>query len=120
MGPTHSVWAILDHRQPRSLDQLGGSLSRCRKRHNSIGIPVNYQRGYIDASYILAEVFMPGRHAGNTGRRRSARGNIPARLDCLFADALTQQDISVVDILEKLDQESRAVRGNRFLHIIEP
>src|ERR1039458_5181963 len=119
MGPSYAVRPISHHQQAGSLDQLGGSESRCGNRHNPVCIALNDQRGYVDALEILAEIFMPGWHTSKTRRRRGACCNVPASLDGLFADALTQQEVRVVEILEKLGEERVTICDNGFLDAIE-
>ena len=61
-------------------------------------------------------------HAGTQARlavAEAARRDIPARLDGLFADALAQQAIGVVEILEKLGEERVTVRGDGLLDTLE-
>src|SRR5579859_678004 len=62
---------------------------------------------------------MPRRDARQTGRSRGAGCDIPASVDGLFADALSQQEIGVVEILEKLGEERVPVGGNGFLNPLE-
>src|SRR5882762_4816588 len=62
---------------------------------------------------------MPGWHTCKTRSRRSAGCNVPARLDGLFADAHTQQDVGVVEILEELGEERVTICNNGFLNAIE-
>src|SRR5438270_2214613 len=103
--PSYAVRPIFHDEQTGSLDQLGGPLSRCGNRHNPVCIAVNDQRGYVDAFEVLAKILMPGWHTGKTCRGRGAGRCVPASLDCLFADAFTQEKIRVVEILEKLGKE---------------
>ena len=62
---------------------------------------------------------MPCRHASETGRSRGAGRDIPASLDGLFADALAQQEVRVVEILEKLGEERVTVGGDGLLDPVE-
>src|SRR5271157_2822077 len=62
---------------------------------------------------------MPGRYASKTGRGGRTRGHIPAGLNGLFADTLTQQRVCVVEILEKLGEEGVTVRCDSFLDSLE-
>ena len=62
---------------------------------------------------------MPGRYASKTGRGGSACGHIPASLNGLFADTLTQQRVCVVEILEKVGEEGVTVRSDSFLDSLE-
>ena len=62
---------------------------------------------------------MPGWHTSKTGSGRGAGCNVPARLDGLFADALTQEDIRVVEILEKLGEERLTIGDDGFLDAFE-
>src|SRR6266852_1495503 len=119
MCPSYAVRPILHHEQAGTLDQLGGPQSRCRNRHNPVCIAVNDQRGYVDALEIFAEILMPCRHASKTRRGRGAGCDIPASLDGLFADALTQEKVRVVEILEKLGEERVTICDNGFLDAFE-
>src|ERR1022692_4101723 len=119
MCPRYAVRPISHHAQAGSLDQLGGPESRCRNRHNPVCIAVNDQRRYVNALEILAEIFMPRRHTSKTRRGGGAGCNVPASPDGLFADALTQEDIRVVEILEKLVEERVTISDNGFLDAIE-
>src|ERR1700688_58423 len=62
---------------------------------------------------------MPGRYASKTGRGGGSGCDVPASLDGLLADALAQQKIRVVEILEKVGEERVAVRGDGFLDSLE-
>src|SRR5216684_6658817 len=62
---------------------------------------------------------MPCWHTSKTGCGRGAGCNVPASLDGLFADALTQEDVRVVEILEKLGEERVAICDDGFLDAIE-
>src|SRR5580693_3177712 len=58
---------------------------------------------------------MPSRYASKTGRGGRTGGHIPAGLNGLFADTLTQQRVCVVEILEKVGEEGVTVRSDTFL-----
>src|ERR1022692_4651825 len=62
---------------------------------------------------------MPCRDRSQAGRGGGARCHVPACLDSLFADALAQQEIRVVEILEELGEERVAVCGHGFLDPVE-
>src|ERR1039457_6238455 len=62
---------------------------------------------------------MPCRHASETGRTRIAGCDVPARLNGLFADTLPQQEIRVVEIIEKLGEKPVTVCGAGFLNSLE-
>src|ERR1700684_3167080 len=68
---------------------------------------------------ILAEVLMPCGDASEAGRSRGAGRHVPACVDSLFADALAQQEIRIVEILEKLGEERVTVRGDGFFDPLE-
>ena len=62
---------------------------------------------------------MPRGHAREACRGRGASGEVPACLDSLFANALAQQLIRIVEILEKIGEERVTVRGDGFLNPFE-
>src|SRR5258708_15149733 len=105
MRPGDAVRAILHYHVASALDQLRATCSRSADRQNAVRVAMNDQRRHIDALDILAKVLMPRWHASERRRRRGASRNVPARLDSLFTDALTKQQISVVKILEKLSEK---------------
>src|SRR5450631_270238 len=105
MGPNDAVRSILNRDQTGSFDQFGGPKSRRGNRHNAVGVAVNNQRRHVDALEIFAEILMPGWHAGKTRCGGGSRGDVPASLNRLLADALTQQQVRVVEILEELRKE---------------
>src|SRR5258707_9468254 len=119
MCPSYAVRPILHHKQAGSLDELSRPPSRRSNRHNPVCVPVNDQGGYVGALEIFAEIFVPGRHTCKTCRGRCACGNVPASLDRLFADALSQKEVCVVEILEKLGKEGVAICDDGFLDAIE-
>src|SRR5438128_10240381 len=80
-----------------------------------VRIAVNDQRGHVDPSNVLAEVFMPGWHACKTGRGRGSGCHVPARLHSLFAHLLAPQQVRVIEILEKLSEEHVSICDDRFL-----
>ena len=67
----------------------------------------------------LAEVLMPCRYASETGRRRGATRDVPVGLNGLFADTFAQQEIRVVEVLEKLREERITVGDDGFLDSLE-
>src|SRR4029077_3354164 len=119
MRPSYAMRPILHHEQTGSLDELSRPLPRCSNRQNPVCVSVNDQGGYVDALEILAEVFMPGWNTSKTRRGRGAGCNVPASLDRLFADALSQKEVCVVEILEKLGEERVAICDDGFLNAIE-
>src|SRR5258708_36271910 len=62
---------------------------------------------------------MPGRYASQPGRGGRTGGHIPAGLNGLFADTLTQLGVGVVEILEKVGEEGVPVRSDSFLDSLE-
>src|SRR5258708_32634628 len=80
---------------------------------------MDYQRGDVYTRQVLVEIFMPRRHARETGRGRGAGRHVPTGLHSLFADAFAQQEIGVVEILEKLGEERVTVRGDGLLDALE-
>src|SRR6266851_5715366 len=62
---------------------------------------------------------MPCRDAGETCRSRGACCDVPARLNGLFADALAQQEICVVEILKEFGEERVTVCRDGLLDPLE-
>ncbi len=110
---------ILHHHQAGALDQLGGSQSGRADRHNPVCVALNHQRGNVDTGQVLTEVLMPGGHAGETGGGGGRGCDVPARLHGLLADALAQQLIGIVEILEEFGEKGVAIRGDGFFYSIE-
>src|ERR1019366_508404 len=102
-----------------SVDQLSGPESRSGDRQNPIRIALDHQRGHVDTGQILAEVPMPGWHTSQTGRGRGLSGDVPTGLDGLFAHALAQQEIRVIEILEEIGEECITVCSDSFLDSLE-
>src|SRR5215467_3599785 len=102
--------------QLSTIDQLGGAFASCGERHDAVRVAVNNKRGNVDASDVFAKVFVPGGNARKTGGRRGARRDIPCGLNGLLADALSQQLIGVVEVLEKLGEEGIAVSNDGSLN----
>src|SRR3984893_13731612 len=119
MGPGYAVRSILHHDQASSLDQLAGTPSRGRDWQNPVRIAVNHQCRNINAGKVIAEVLMPSGYACKTRCCRSASGEIPASLDGLFADALAQQQVRVVEVLEEFGEERIAICSDGFLDPLE-
>ena len=68
--PIDGVRSMLHDQLARSFDELGGAKACGRHGKDAVGIPLNHQRGHVDTSQVLAEVFMPGwdaREAGGSG-----------------------------------------------------
>src|ERR1700722_1174001 len=89
--PRDAVWALFHDEQASPFDELGGAQPRSRDWKNAVGISLNHQGGHIDAGEIPAEVLVPGRDTGQAGGGGGSGRYIPAGLDGLFADTLTQQ-----------------------------
>ena len=62
---------------------------------------MNDQCGHIDVTQMVAEVLMSCRHTGEAGRGRGAGCDVPAGLHRLVADALTEQEVGDIDIVER-------------------
>ena len=62
---------------------------------------------------------MPSCDAGEAGGGRGTRCQVPTCLHGLFRNALIQEQISVVEVLEKLREERVPVRGDGFLDSLE-
>jgi len=100
-------------------EEFGSALSRCREGHNTVVIAMDHQRRNIHASQVLSEVFMPGWNTSQASRRRRAGGDIPTGLDDLLTDALTQEQIGIVEILEEFAEENVSISSYCFLNAIE-
>ena len=105
---------VLHGQQARPFDELGGARSRRRDRKDPVGIPLNHQRGHVDARQVLAEVFMPGWDAREAGGGRGARRDVPTGLDDLFADTLSQEYVGVIEILKQTGEEGIPVSSYRL------
>ena len=119
MCPGDAVRSILDYDRAGSLDHLGSAESRGSDGQNSVRIAVNDQCRYVNASQVLPEVLMPGWHASETGRGRSSGCHVPARPNGFFADALAQEKVRVVEILEKVGEERVTICDDGFLDPLE-
>src|SRR5260370_33104853 len=119
MSPNDAVRSILNRDQTGSFDQFGGPKSRRGKRHNAVRVAVNDERRHVDAPEIFAEILVPAWHAGKTRCGRGSSGDVPASLNRLLADALTQQHVRVEEILEELRKEDVTVCHDRFLNAFE-
>src|ERR1035441_7028472 len=64
-------------------------------------------------------VLIPCWHASETGRGRGASCDVPAGLDGLIANALAQQEVRVVEILEEIGEERVTVCGDGILDSLE-
>jgi hypothetical protein len=84
------VRSVLHDQLARSFDELAGAKACGRNGKDAVGIPVNHEGGYIDASQVFAEVFMPGLDACQAGGSGGAGRDVPTGLDDLFADTLSQ------------------------------
>ena len=70
MSPSDSVRSIFHDQLARSFDELRRGQSCSCDGKDAVGIALNHQRGHVDTSQVLAEVFMPGwdaREAGGSG-----------------------------------------------------
>src|SRR5579864_4611144 len=80
---------------------------------------MNHERRHIDLRYILAKIFMPRWNAGEARVRRSNRSRVPTRLNGLLANAFSQVNIRVVEVLEELGEERVTIGAHRFLDSFE-
>src|SRR5438093_1032693 len=119
MRPSDAVGAILHHCEAGSFDQLGGAVSGGGDGENPVGVAVNDQRGHVDAGEVFAEILMPSWHACETSRGRGAGCEVPACPHGLLTDTFSKQLIGVVEIFEKLGEESVTVGGYSFLDAFE-
>src|SRR5260370_5460997 len=76
---------------------------------------MHYQSGHIDPWEILAEVGIPGLHTSKAGRGRGSGCDVPTGMNRLVAELLTELDVGVVEILEKLGEERVTVCHHGFL-----
>src|SRR5580700_153242 len=114
--PRDAMRTVLHHHLACSFDELCGAPSRSCDGQDAVGIPLDHQGRHIDAGQVLAEVFMPGWDAREAGDCGGTRRDVPAGLDGLFADTLSQQYICVVEILEETGKESTPVSCYRLLY----
>src|SRR5215467_4919849 len=119
MGPCDVVRTAFDDVQLSTFDQLGSAFAGGGERHDTVRVAVNDQRGNVDSNDVFAKVFVPGGNARKSSRRRGARCDIPAGLNGLLADALSQQLIGIVEVLEKLRKKGIAVSNDGFLNALE-
>src|SRR5579871_221281 len=80
---------------------------------------MNDQGRNIDLRNILAEVLVPGGHAGQTSRGGSNRSDIPAGLNRLLADPLSEILVGVVEVFEEIGEERVTVSAHLFLDSFE-
>ena len=99
--PRDAVWAILHDELARPLDKLGSAQSRSRDGEDAVGVPLNHQRGHIDAGQVRAEVFVPGCNTREAGGGGGSGCDVPAGPQNFFADALTQEHVGVVEIIKE-------------------
>jgi hypothetical protein len=107
---------VLHHHLTCSFDELYGSPSRSCDGQDAVSIPLNYECGHIDASQIVAEVLMPGWDARPARGRGGIGRDVPTGLNGLFANALSQQYVGVVEILKESAEESIPVTCYRLLY----
>src|SRR6267154_22970 len=105
---------VLHGQQARPFDELGGAKACGCYGKDAVGIPLNYKRGHVDASQVLAEVFMPGWDASQAGSSGSTGRDVPIGLNRLLADTLSQEHVGVVDILEETGEEGIPVSSYRL------
>src|SRR6185369_4124555 len=102
-----------------AFNELRGPKSGCRDWQDAIGIPLYHESGDIDSRQVFAKVFMPSSDARQAGGSRGAGGNVPTGLDGLFADALSQEHIAVVEILKEAGEEGVPVGRDRLPDSVE-
>ena len=68
LRPSDGVRSILHDQLARSLDELGDERVCGGYGKGTVGIPLSPERGHVDASKVLAEVFMPRCDARETVR----------------------------------------------------
>src|SRR6266446_6830879 len=66
--PNDGVRSILHDQLARSCDELGGEKACGRYGKDTVGIPLNHERGHVDASEVFAEVFMPRCYVGTQAK----------------------------------------------------
>src|SRR5580693_618784 len=119
VSPGEAVRAARDNHELAILDELGRALSGGGKRKNPVGVAVNDQRRNINALKVLAEVFQPRRNTGQGAFGGRASRNVPTELYHLIADLFAAENVRVVEILEELGQERRAICADGRLDSFE-
>jgi hypothetical protein len=115
MSPSNAVRPALHDVKSSALDHFGGSGAGSIERNNAVFVVVDYERWHINPFQVLAEVLVPCCDTDQAGGGGGGCRHVPASLDGLFADTLTQQQIGVVEILEEAGEERVAVDGDGLL-----
>src|SRR5258706_9378613 len=76
---------------------------------------MHHERGHLELSQVLAEVGQPACWAVDGGLRRGSGSNIPAVADDLFAYAIPQHRVEVVEVLVPTGQEGKSILCDRAL-----
>jgi hypothetical protein len=114
MRPCNAVRTIFHDQLARSFDEPGSGNAGGRDGENTVGIPLNHQRGHVDARQVFAEVFVPGCDACQAGGGGGAGCDVPVGLNRPLADALAQELVAVVEILEEAGEECLSIGGHGF------
>src|SRR3954454_1058650 len=109
MRPGQAVRAALDHYRPAPSDQRTRTRATGGEWHDPVGVTVHDQRRYVDARQVGTEVGQPGGDAVRCALRGSAGRNVPTEPNDLVADAVTAQEVDVVEIGEKGGQERQPI-----------
>jgi hypothetical protein len=89
------------------------------RRDNAILVTVDDQHRHLDAGYGLPEILMPRGNTDQAGRGRGASGDIPTGAHDFIAHSLPQEQVGVVEVLEKLREECVAISGHGFLNALK-
>src|SRR5262249_10481562 len=105
VSPEDAMWTTLDDIQTSPFDEFGRALSRRRNRNNAISVPMDDQCWHINAVQIFPEVLKPGWNTRQTSGCGCAGSDVPASLHDLLAHALTQELISVIEVLKEAGEK---------------
>ena len=106
--PADVVRAALDRDQLQVVDQCRQPLRGRLEGQDPIFRAVNDQRGHIDLRQVIAEVGQPGVDTRVGRIRRSARGQVEARLPGLVADSRPAELVDVVEVVEEVLENRRS------------
>lgn len=119
VSPGNVVRAVLDGNEARAFDELGSFCAGRVDGDDTVGIAVDDKSWDVDFSHVVAEIFVPSGNAGEAGGGGSDACDAEAGLNGLFADAFAEQNVGVVEILEKFGEEGVAVGRDGSLNAFE-